>query len=168
MRITLIAAVADNDVIGRGGDIPWRLPEDWRRFKQTTMGHHLIMGRRTWESIGRPLPGRRTVVVSRGEPDLPAGVDLAHSFEEALDLARETGEDELFVAGGAEIYRQALPEADRLLLTRVHASPDGDTQFPDWERDEWELVSEEHHEADERHPIAFTFETYERVGPRPD
>ena len=160
MRITLIAAVADNGVIGRGNDIPWRLPEDWRRFKRTTMGHHLIMGRRTWESIGRPLPGRRTVVVSRGEPELPAGVDLAHSFEEALDLARETGETEAFVAGGAEIYRRALPEAERLLLTRVHATPEGDTHFPEWNRDDWELASREPHAADERHPVPFTFETW--------
>lgn len=163
MRLTLIAAVAENDVIGHGDDIPWRLPEDWRRFKQTTMGHHLIMGRKTWDSIGRPLPGRRTVVISRGEPNLPTGVDLAHSLEEALDLARETGENEAFVAGGAEIYRLALPHADRLLLTRVHATPKGATRFPEWEDDDWRQVSEERHEADDRHAHAFTFREYERV-----
>lgn len=163
MRVTLIAAVADNGVIGRANDIPWRLPDDWRRFKQTTMGHHLIMGRRTWESIGRPLPGRRTVVVSRGEPELPAGVDLAGSLEEALDLARETGDPETFVAGGAEIYRCALPQAERLLLTRVHATPEGDTRFPAWNPDDWELVSREPHAADERHPVPFTYESWVRI-----
>lgn len=163
MRLTLIAAIADNGVIGRGNDIPWRLPDDWRRFKRTTMGHHLVMGRRTWESIGRPLPGRTTVVVSRGEPELPDGVDLAHSLDEALSLARGRGETECFVAGGAEIYRRALPVADRLLLTRVHASPEGDTRFPDWEPSRWDLVSREHHEADQRHPHPFSFELYERA-----
>lgn len=162
MRLTVIAAVADNGVIGRGNDIPWRLPEDWRRFKRTTMGHHLVMGRRTWESIGRPLPGRTTVVVSRGEPELPDEVDLAHSLDEALSLARGRGETECFVAGGAELYRRALPRADRLLLTRVHAAPEGDTRFPDWEPARWELVSRERHAADERHPFPFSFELYER------
>lgn len=163
MRISLIAAVADNGVIGEGGDIPWRLPDDWRRFKRTTMGHHLVMGRKTWESIGQPLPGRTTIVVSRGEPELPKEVDLAGSLEEALTLARERGEDEVFVAGGAEIYHRALAEADRILLTRVHATPDGDTRFPDWDESDWRLVSEERHAADERHAVAFTFECWERA-----
>jgi dihydrofolate reductase len=163
MRVTLIAAVADNGVIGNRNDIPWRLSDDWRRFKRTTMGHHLIMGRRTWESIGRPLPGRITVVVSRETPELPEGVRLAASLEAALELARRSGDDEAFVAGGAQIYRQALPLADRLLITRVHATPEGDTLFPAWDPAEWSLAGEERHAADERHAAAFTFQTFERV-----
>jgi dihydrofolate reductase len=163
MRVTLIAAVADNGVIGRGNDIPWRLPEDWRRFKRTTMGHHLIMGRRTWESIGTPLPGRTTVVISRGKPRLPEGVLLADSLETALDLARRSGDDEAFVAGGAQIYSQALPLADRLVITRVHATPEGDTLFPAWDPAEWSLAGEERYAADERHEIACTFQAFERV-----
>ena len=162
MRVTIIAAVADNGVIGQGNDIPWRLPEDWRYFKRTTMGHHLIMGRRTWDSIGRPLPGRTTIVVSRGRPELPKGVRLAHSLEQALDFARQAGDDEAFVAGGAEIFRRTLPLADRILLTRVRAEPDGDTTFPHWEPSEWELTSEEIHPADEQHAFSYTFETYDR------
>lgn len=163
MRVTLIAAVADNGVIGQGNDIPWRLPEDWRRFKQTTMGHHLIMGRRTWDSIGRALPGRTTVVISRGRPDLPQGVQLARSFEEATEMARQAADDEVFVAGGAEIYRQALPVADRLLLTRVRTNPEGDTLFPAWEPSQWRMTSDEPHEPDERHPFPYNFQVLERI-----
>ena len=163
MRVTLIAAIADNGVIGSGNDIPWRLPEDWRRFKRTTMGHHLIMGRRTWDSIGKPLPGRTTVVISRGTPELPEGVHLVDSVEAALELARRAGDDEAFVAGGAQIYRQALPRADRLLITRVHKAPQGDTLFPAWDPADWSLAGEERHEADERHEGAFTFQDFERI-----
>ena len=163
MRVTLIAAVADNDVIGDDGDIPWRLPQDWRRFKRTTMGHHLVMGRRTWESIGRPLPGRTTIVVSRHRPDLPAGVLLAGSVEEALDMARAGGDDEVFVAGGAAIYERALPLADRMLLTRVRAEPAGDTRFPTWNPGEWRLTRDEPHDPDDRHPVPYSFQTFERV-----
>jgi len=166
MKFSLIAAVAENRVIGRGNDIPWRLPEDWQRFKATTMGHHLLMGRRTWESIGRPLPGRTTVVITRGSLDLPAevaSVASAASLDDAIELARAAGDDEAFVAGGAEIYRQSLHRADRLYLTRVHAAPEGDTFFPEWEPNDWTVVSSEPHEADERHPCAYTFELLERT-----
>ena len=140
MKVTIIAAVADNGVIGRGNDIPWRLPDDWKRFKQVTMGHHLLMGRKTWDSIGRALPGRTTIVISRSSPSLPEGVLLAGSLEEALRIAAASGEDEAFVAGGAEIYARALSTADRLLITRVHCSPEGDTFFPEWPTDGWALV----------------------------
>lgn len=164
MRLSLIAAVADNGIIGRGNDIPWRLPADWRRFKATTMGHHLLMGRRTWESIGRPLPGRTTVVISRdADLELPDGVTRAGSLEAAIEVAVSAGDDEAFVAGGAEIYRQSLDRADRLYLTRVHAAPEGDTEFPEWERDDWILVASERHEADDTHAYAFTVEILERA-----
>ncbi len=162
MRLSLIAAVADNGVIGAAGDIPWRLPEDWKRFKATTMGHHLLMGRMTWESIGKPLPGRTTVVISRGRPQLPEGVRLASSLDRAIEIAAEAAEREVFVAGGAGIYRLALPRADRLYLTRVHASIEGDTLFPEWDESKWQLVASDHHPADERHPWAFTSQVFDR------
>lgn len=162
MRVSLIAAVADDGVIGRDRDLPWRLPADWRRFKRLTMGHHLLMGRRTWESIARPLPGRTIVVISRGAPELPAGVHLAASLDDALALARRAGDDEAFIAGGAQIYRLALPLADRLYLTRVHARPEGDVFFPalDWSR--WRRRRCHHHPADERNECAHTFEIWSR------
>jgi dihydrofolate reductase len=163
MKLSLIAAVADNRVIGQGNDIPWRLPEDWKRFKATTMGHHLLMGRRTWESIGRALPGRTTVVITRGDLDLPAAVASAASLDAAIEHARAAGDNEAFIAGGAEIYRQSLDRVDRLYLTRVHASPDGDTFFPDWDRQDWTVVSSERHEPDDRHTWAYTFELLERA-----
>ncbi len=163
MRISLIAAVADNGVIGDGNDIPWHLPEDFRHFKRTTMGHHLVMGRRTWDSIGRALPGRTTIVISRGRPELPDGVLLRDSLEAALETARGRGEDEVFIAGGAEIYRHALPLADRLHLTRVRASPGGDTHFPEWNEADWKLLSEERHETDDRHEAAYDFQVFDRV-----
>ena len=162
MRLSLIAAVADNGVIGAAGDIPWRLPEDWKRFKATTLGHHLLMGRLTWESIGKPLPGRTTVVISRGRPELPEGVHLASSLDRAIEIAAEAAETEVFVAGGAGIYRLALPRADRLYLTRVHAAIEGDTLFPEWDQREWELVASDRHQADERHAWAFTFQVFDR------
>ncbi len=165
MRVSLIAAVADDGVIGRDRDLPWRLPADWRRFKRLTMGHHLLMGRRTWESIARPLPGRTIVVISRGAPELPAGVHLAASLDDALALARRTGDDEAFIAGGAQIYRLALPLADRLYLTRVHATFDGDTRFPPWNTSTWRLTASEDHPADAQNPHPVTFETWERPEP---
>ncbi len=134
MPVTLIAAVADNGVIGRGGDVPWHLPQDWRLFKERTMGGVLVMGRRTYESIGRPLPGRTTVVVTRDRGWTADGVLVAHGVGEALELARGLGE--VYVAGGAGIYADTLGVADMLLLSRVHGAPDGDTWWPGAERGE--------------------------------
>ena len=162
MQLSLIAAVADNGVIGSAGDIPWRLPDDWKRFKARTMGHHLLMGRRTWESIGKPLPGRTTVVISRRQPELPEGVQLASSLDQAIETAAAAGDEEAFVAGGAGIYRLTLPRADRLYLTRVHAAIEGDTMFPQWDEAEWQLVASDRHQADQRHAWAFTFQTFDR------
>ena len=157
----MIAAVASNGVIGRGGELPWHLPDDLARFKSLTMGHHLIVGRRTWESIGRPLPGRRMVVVSRGAPEVPAEVARAGSFEEALDLAAAAGEEETFVGGGAALFAEALPRADRLYLTRVLADVPGDVLLPDFDETRWREVAREHHPADERHDYPFVFVTLE-------
>lgn len=162
MRVSIIVAVADNGVIGRGNDLPWHLSADLKRFKSLTMGHHLLMGRRTFESIGTALPGRQTVVISRGQPALPPGVLLAHSLDEAVEVARSNGDDEAFVAGGAQIYSQALPVADRIFLTRVHAQPEGDTLFPAWEESRWREVSREDHPADERNDHDHSFIVLER------
>jgi len=163
MRVSLIAAVAENGVIGSRGALPWHLAADLRRFKTLTMGHHVVVGRKTFESIGRALPGRRMVVVSRGEPTLPAGVALAGSLEEALDEVARSGEDEVFVAGGGEIYRLALPRADRLHLTRVHAAPAGDAFFPPIDLEEWRLVERREGTPDERSPLPHTFLVYDRA-----
>jgi len=132
MTVILIAAVGRNGVIGRDNDLPWRIREDLQRFKQLTLGHTLVMGRKTYDSIGRPLPGRRTVVVTR-QPDWSAdGVAVAHSLDEALQH-----DGTLYVAGGGDIYRQALPHAAHLELTEVDQSPDGDVTFPKLTSADW-------------------------------
>ncbi|MHC4101540.1 MAG: dihydrofolate reductase, partial [Planctomycetota bacterium] len=164
MRVTLIAAMAENRVIGRDNALPWHLPDDLARFKQRTEGHVVIMGRRTFESVGRPLPNRRSIVITRKHDYHPPGAEIARSLEEALERARETKQDEVFILGGAEIYTVALPEVDRLELTIVHADVSGDTLFPECDLDEWSLIDEQRHEADPRHAYAFSFRTYERRG----
>ena len=138
MGVSIVAAVARNGVIGAGGELPWHLPDELRLFKATTMGHVLVMGRRTYESVGRRLPGRTTVVVTRS-PDWSPGADevlVAHGVDEAVGRARAI-DDEVFVVGGGELYEAALPHADRLLLTFVDQEPEGDTRFPDVDWDAW-------------------------------
>jgi dihydrofolate reductase len=134
--------VASNGVIGRDNRLPWRLPEDLKRFRALTMGHHIVMGRRTWESIGRPLPGRTMVIVTRNPDYAAAGCRVAHSLAEAVALA---GDDpEVFVIGGAELYREALLGAQRLYLTEIRADFEGDAWFPEFDREAWVEVSREH------------------------
>jgi dihydrofolate reductase len=164
MTVSLIVAVSSNGVIGRDGGLPWHLPADLKHFKCTTMGHHLIIGRRTWEEVGKPLPGRTMVVVTRSRSFAPAGVEVVCSVERALELAAE--DDEPFIGGGSQIYRIALARdlVDRVYLTRIHAEVEGDTFFPEFDLDDWELVSEEHHEADEKNEFPFSFLVYERTG----
>jgi dihydrofolate reductase len=155
MTVTIVAAVARNGVIGSSSDLPWYIPEDLKHFKALTMGHTLVMGRKTYDSIGRPLPGRTTIVITR-QPDWSVeGVLVARSFEEALKLA--DGND-VYVAGGGEIYALALPYADRLELTEVDQTPDGDIHFPtvDWSR--WRETTRDPHQA-------FAWVTYERTRP---
>jgi len=160
-RVSLVAAVAENGVIGRAGGLPWRLPDDLKHFKKLTVDHTIIMGRKTFDEVKRPLANRRNVVISRDPSFRPEGVTVVASLEEALALGAT--EDEVFVIGGGEIYRMALPYADRLYLTVVHASVDGDTWFPPFDQDAWVLEEEAFHPADERHPMSFTFRTYTRL-----
>lgn len=160
--VSLIVAASANGVIGRDGDLPWHLPADLKHFKNTTMGHHLIIGRTTWIEVGKPLPGRNMVVVTRSRQFHAEGVVVAHSVEDALELARD--DDEPFIGGGSQIYRIALARklVDRIYLTRIHAEVDGDTHFPEFDLDQWELVSQEDHEADDKNEFAYSFLRYER------
>lgn len=157
-RISIIVAVAENGVIGRHGDLPWRLPDDLRRFKELTMGKPVIMGRRTWESLGRPLPGRRNIVVSRTPAFAAAGAEVAHTLPDALQRAAD--EPDVFVIGGAQLYAEALTLAHRLYVTRVHATVEGDVFFPRWRPEDWTEIASTPHPADARHPYAFTFHVY--------
>jgi dihydrofolate reductase len=163
MLRSLIVAAAENGVIGRDGQLPWRLSADLQRFKQLTMGHSILMGRKTFESIGRPLPGRRMIVITRQSDYHAAGAEVAHSLDEAYRRATEQGETEAFIIGGAEIFREALPHADRLYFTQVRATIDGDVRFPRFDRTCWRLISQEEHVADAKNEYPFSFETYERL-----
>lgn len=166
MRISLIVAMSENRVIGREGQLPWRLSADLRRFKQLTMGHHLIMGRKTFESIGRVLPGRTSIVVTRQPGYRAQGVVVAPSLTDALRHAEQAGDDEAFVIGGGEIYRQILPATDRIYLTLVKAMVDGDTRFDELDYSAWKLVASEEHPADEKNAYNHSFRTYDRVTSR--
>lgn len=164
MEISLVAALSRNRVIGANGGLPWRLPDDQRFFKELTHGHCLVMGRATFESIGRPLPGRTTLVLSRRPGTVAAGAIVVHDFDAALEIARARGEKEVFVVGGADVYALALPRADRLYLTRVDAVVEGDVRFPDFDESgrTFKLVEERRHAADARHEYAFTIQRWER------
>jgi len=159
--VSLVAAVADNGVIGVDGGLPWRLPDDLRHFRELTTGHTVIMGRRTWDEIRAPLRNRRNLVVTRNPAFSAPGAEVVASLEVALDAA--AGEDEVFVIGGGEIYRAAIGQADRLYLTHVHASPDGDTRFPSFDPSDWRVIHEAPHPADSRHPYGYTIRHYERT-----
>ncbi|MBI2296541.1 MAG: dihydrofolate reductase [Betaproteobacteria bacterium] len=159
-RLSIIVAMARNRVIGAKGAIPWRLPDELKRFKALTMGHHVIMGRKTWESIGRPLPGRASVVVTRQRGYRAPGALVVHSLEDAVAVCG--GDKEAFVIGGAELYAQALPLADRLYLTTVDADIPGDTYLPEFESSGWREVSAESFAADERHRYPFRCAVYDR------
>lgn len=162
-RITLVVAVADNGVIGAAGTLPWHLPDDLKHFKSATLGRPVLMGRRTCAAIGRALPGRRNLVLTRTGAALPEGVEAVATLEEAL--ARCAGAPELCVIGGAEIYRLVLPRATRIDLTRVHARPAGDTFFPSLDPRQWRELTRAEHPADARHAHAMTFLLLERVAP---
>ena len=159
-RVTLILARASNGVIGAKGGLPWHLPEDLAFFKRTTMGHPIVMGRKTWESIGRPLPGRRSVVVTRDRKFEASGADVVHSLDEAIALCAEA--DEIFVIGGAQLYADSLSRADRLLLTEIHADFDGDTFLPAPSAEDWAESSREVHAPTAARRFGFDFVDYRR------
>ncbi|MCB1517430.1 MAG: dihydrofolate reductase [Hyphomicrobiaceae bacterium] len=166
VRITLIAAVAENGVIGRDGDIPWRIPSDFRHFKRTTMGKPMVMGRKQFESVGRPLPGRANIVVTRQTDYAVDGVETFPSLDAALARAREfaaqDGADELIVIGGGDIYRQAMPLADRLIISHVGLAAEGEILFPTIDPDVWEKTGEMPVEPDERDESDYFVAIYER------
>ena len=145
-RVVMIAAYADNRVIGDHGRIPWHLPEDFAHFKATTLGHTLVMGRATYDSIGRPLPGRTTIVVTRNPSWTASGVLVAHSLESALALAADLPGD-VFIAGGSQIYTQAMPLATHQVLTEVHKSPPGDAFYPEFSGEEWVETARKAHDG---------------------
>ena len=151
-KITLIAAMARNRGIGMDGELPWHLPGELKHFKSVTMGKPIVMGRKTWESIGRALPGRQNIVVSRNPCFRAPGCDHARSLEEAVAMAQG---EEVMIIGGGELYRQALAGADRMILTEVDCEPQADTWFPDWDRSQWEKVSVRHERADQKNPFAY-------------
>ncbi len=154
--------MAENGVIGRGGQLPWHLSADLKRFKRLTLGHTIVMGRKTWESIARPLAGRRMVVITRQSGYLADGVEVAVNLEDALAIARAAGDDEAFVIGGAEIYRLALPRADRLYMTLVLAEVEGDTKFPEVDWETWARIETEQVDADADNEYPSLFYVFER------
>ncbi|HZM46138.1 MAG TPA: dihydrofolate reductase [Burkholderiales bacterium] len=157
-------AMSKNRVIGADGKIPWHLPDELKLFKSVTMGHHILMGRKTWDSIGRLLPGRTTVIVTRQPGYRVDGATVAHSLEEAVSACG--ADDEIFVIGGADIFRAALPLADRLYLTTVDAEVAGDVYMPEFAEGEWREVSSREHAIDERHPYAYRHAVLERAAAR--
>ncbi|TFV97893.1 dihydrofolate reductase [Algoriphagus kandeliae] len=164
MEILIIAAKAKNNVIGKNNELVWRLPEDFKRFKALTTGHYLLMGRKTFESLGKPLPNRIHLVISRDKNyQVPEGHFVFQNIEDAFTFCNKLEVDKLFVIGGGEIYKQTLPLADKLILTEVEASPDGDTYFPEFDPTNWKEVFREYHPADSKHQYAFSFVDYEKV-----
>lgn len=165
MIISLIAALSKNRVIGKNNDLPWHLPDDMKYFMQTTKGHHVIMGRKNYESLPekfRPLPNRVNIVVTHQRNFQAPQCQVVHSLEDALNHARKNGEQEVFIIGGAAIYQAAMPETQRMYLTEIEATLEGDTYFPEIRKSEWKEISRQHHAADERHAYAFDIVVYER------
>ena len=156
MKLTTIAAVADNGVIGKDNDLIWHLPDELKHFKQLTKGHTIVMGRKTWESIGaKPLPKRRHIIITRNADYFATGAEVVTSVDAALALIEN--DEQPFIVGGAEIYKLAMPFVKRLELTYIHNDFEGDTYFPEFDKNEWEVTSEVRHEADEKHQWPFTF-----------
>jgi dihydrofolate reductase len=164
-RLSAVVAVSDNDVIGRDNGMPWHLPADLQHFKRLTLGKPMLMGRKTYESIGRPLPGRRNLVLTRSVDFAPAGVEVCHSLEQAL--AAVVDQPELMIIGGAALFAQTLPETSRIYLTRVHATVAGEVLLQPLDPAEWRETAREERAADAANPIAVSFITLDRVVPAP-
>jgi dihydrofolate reductase len=157
MKVSLIVAVAENGVIGKNNELPWRLSADLKHFKQITTGHHIIMGRKTFESIGKPLPNRISIIITRQADYTQAGCLVANSIEQAVELAKQNEETEAFIIGGGQIYDSSLELADEIYFTRVHAEIDGDAFFPKLDSEKWIEISREKHDADEKNQFDYSF-----------
>ena len=167
MKISLIAAVAQNGVIGCTSadgkpDMPWHLPDDFAFFKRKTSHHPIIMGRKSLDALGKPLPNRTNIVITRNLDFTAEGVTVVHTLDDAIDEAKKINNTEIFVIGGAEIYAMALPVATTLYLTEIHKAYDGDAYFPAFDKAEWQEIHRRPHPADDRHEVAFDFVEYER------
>ena len=165
MIISMIAAMGKNRVIGRDNDLPWHLPDDFKYFQQTTKGHHIIMGRKNWESLPhnfKPLPERTNLVITRQQGYQADGGQVIHTLEEALEIPKKSNEEEAFIIGGGEIYRMGLPFADRIYLTEINGSFEGSVTFPEFSKEEWIETSRVHHSKDDRHNFSFDFVIYEK------
>ena len=160
--ITIIAAIGKNGELGKNNDLIWHLPNDLKRFKKVTAGHHVIMGRKTFESLGKPLPNRTNIIITRNSTYTAEGCVIVNSLQEAIEAAQE--DENPFILGGAQIYKQALEIADVLDLTRVDASLEADAFFPEIDLEKWKVVAREDHQKDEKHQYNYSFVTYKKVG----
>ena len=167
MKLALIAAMAQNRVVGIDNKLPWHLPEDLKYFKRITTGKAVIMGRKTYESIGRPLPNRTNIVITRSTEFSAPGIEVVNSLDAAIELAENVSlinaVDEVMVIGGAQIYEVALPQADRLYLTHVHANVEGDAYFPDVDMSQWKELGREDYDASETNPYNYSFVVYDKA-----
>jgi dihydrofolate reductase len=163
LKISIIVAIAKNNVIGKDNQLPWHLPEDLKHFKRKTEGHHLIMGRKTYESMGKPLPNRTSIVITRNKNyTVPPGHFVVHDLEAALEIAKNRNLQQVFVLGGAEIFRLALPLVDEMIITEIQATPEGNTFFPLWDESKWEMSSRSDFLKDEKNPYDYSFVTYQK------
>jgi dihydrofolate reductase len=162
MIVSLLVAAGENNVIGKNNKLPWHLPNDLSYFKNQTWAMSILMGRKTFESIGKPLPGRKNIVITRNNDWLHNGVDVVHSMEEAIAKAENYGVKEIFIIGGAEIFETIFPKADRIYLTRIHHKFDGDVFFPQLIQEEWELVRERFCSADQKNAYDHSFQVWQR------
>ena len=160
--ISIIVAASTNNVIGRNGELPWRLSEDLKHFKQTTMDKAILMGRKTWQAIGRPLPGRQNIVITRNPGFEAVGADVCTSLTAAMDVSTS---GEIMVIGGGQLYTLALPLAQRMVLTMIDIEPDADTWFPEWKDQEWQQTEERHFPADEKNCLAYRILELQRISP---
>lgn len=160
MTISIVVAIAQNNAIGKDNKLLWHLPKDLKHFKEITTGGTIIMGRKTYDSVGRPLPNRRNIVITRQQIEIP-GCEVINSVEAALDLCRD--EAEVFIIGGAEIYKLALPHTDKIYLTIVHQDFEADAYFPEIKEDIWKEIERQNHEPDEKNPLPYSFITLERA-----
>lgn len=162
MILSLLVAADENNVIGKDNQLPWHLPNDLKYFKNLTWALPIVMGRKTYESIGKPLPGRQSIVITRNTDWQKEGVSVVHSFEEAIELAKSFDVKEIFVIGGAEVFKSAFNKADRVYLTRIHHRFDGDVYFPEVSTEKWNLTSQKFCHADEKNAWSHTFQVWER------